>query len=83
MRTTLNLPDELVAQAREVAVREGTTLTALLTDGLRSRIGQSGAGPAPRPLPVLAGGGGLQSWVDPTSNASLLDAADRDGDARP
>lgn len=83
MRVTLDLPDELVARAHEVASRKGTTLTALLTEGLRNRIELSEQTRVTRPLPVLQAVGGLQSWADATSNASLLDAADRGGDVHP
>jgi hypothetical protein len=82
MRTTVDLPDELLRQARRRAADEGTTLTALLAEGLRLRLG---AAPTKtrrqRRLPVSRVGGGLQPWVDPASNASLLDAADGDGAA--
>ena len=83
MRTTVDLPDELLRQARERAAREGTTLTALLADGLRLRLGSDGrpGRVRRRRLPVSRLGGGLQPWVDPASNASLLDAADDDGAA--
>jgi hypothetical protein len=84
MRTTVDLPDELLRQARQRAAEEGTTLTAILADGLRLRLGGGGA-PAlrrRRPLPVSKVGGGLHPWVDAASNASLLDAADGD-DAAP
>jgi hypothetical protein len=81
MRTTVDLPDELLRQARQQAALEGTTLTSLLTDGLRLRLG-SGAAPRPRRrLPISRAGGGLQPWIDPASNASLLDAADKDAAA--
>lgn len=77
MRTTVDLPDELLTQARSRAVDEGTTLTALLADGLRLRLARR-VPPASerRPLPVSRNSGGMQPWVDPASNASLLDAAD-------
>ena len=85
MRTTVDLPDELLRQARARAAEEGTTLTALLADGLRLRLGGMGvlgvAHRKRRPLPVSTVGGGLQPWIDPASNASLLDAADDDGAA--
>ena len=77
MRTTIDLPDELLRQAGAGAAEEGTTLTALLTEGLRLRL--SDTPPARRrrrKLPVSNVGGGLQPWIDPSSNASLLDAAD-------
>jgi hypothetical protein len=77
MRTTVDLPDELLRQARARAAAEGTTLTALLAEGLRLRL----AGPPAdrrrrKRLPISTVGGGLQPWIDPSSNASLLDAAD-------
>ena len=77
MRTTVDLPDELLRQARTRAAEEGTTLTALLTEGLRLRLGDAQAGRRrQRKLPTSLVGGGLQPWIDPSSNASLLDAAD-------
>jgi hypothetical protein len=82
MRTTVDLPDELLRQARKQAAEEGTTLTALLADGLRLRLGGARAGGRRRrQLPLSTVGGGLQPWIDPASNASLLDAADDDGAA--
>jgi len=79
MRTTIDLPDELLRRARITAAREETTLTTLLADGLRLRLGKAGAASrSTRPLPVSQAGGGLHPWVDPASNASLLDAADGD-----
>jgi hypothetical protein len=77
MRTTVNLPDELLRQARKRAAEEDTTLTALLADGLRLRLaGPAAPGRRRRSLPVSRRGGGLQPGIDPASNASLLDAAD-------
>jgi hypothetical protein len=82
MRTTVDLPDELLRQARQRAAREGITLTALLADGLRLRLaGRSPKSRRRQRLPVSTVGGGLQPWIDPSSNASLLDAADDDGAA--
>jgi hypothetical protein len=81
MRTTVDLPDELLTQARRRAADEGTTLTALLADGLRLRLTRQVPPSARRPLPVSRNGGGMQPWIDPGSNASLLDAADGDGAA--
>jgi hypothetical protein len=79
MRTTIDLPDELLRQARRRAAEEGTTLTALLTEGLRLRLDEgSSARRRRRKLPVSNVGGGLQPWIDPSSNASILDAADDD-----
>jgi hypothetical protein len=83
MRTTVDLPDELLRDARQRAAREGTTLTALLADGLRLRLGSGGAPRRARRrrLPISRVGGGLRPGIDASSNASLLDAADDDDGA--
>ena len=38
MKTTIDLPDELAAEAKELARAEGTTLRELVVDGLRFEI---------------------------------------------
>jgi len=82
MRTTVDLPDDLLTQARSRAADEGTTLTALLSDGLRLRLARRALpASARRPLPTSRNRGGMQPWIDPGSNASLLDAADDDSAA--
>jgi len=79
MRTTVDLPEGLLRAARERAAQEGTTLTALLADGLQLRLSATaGDGGSPRPLPISTAGGGMHPWIDPASNASLYDAADGD-----
>jgi len=61
MRTTLNIPDSLIKDAKRRALEEGTTLTDLLVEGLRSRLTRS----LPiRPLPVSSAGGGLLPGID-------------------
>lgn len=82
MRTTVDLPDELLRRARQRAAEEDTTLTSLLADGLRLRLDPPViSSQRRRRLPVSRLGGGLHPWIDPASNASLLDAADDDGAA--
>lgn len=81
MRTTLDLNDDLLAEAKALAARERHTLTRLIEEGLALRLRQS-CSSAPtndthHPLPVHAGRGGLAAAVaDTRSNRSLLDAAD-------
>lgn len=60
MRTTLNLPDRLVAEAKRRALEEGTTLTDLLTQGLRNRLEQR---TRDFTLPVSKSDGGLAAGV--------------------
>lgn len=39
-KTTIQIPDVLLAEAKELAAREGTTLRALVESGLRSVVGR-------------------------------------------
>lgn len=40
MKTTVNLPDELLREAKELARREQVTLTALIERGLRAVVAE-------------------------------------------
>ncbi|HJL40202.1 MAG TPA: hypothetical protein RMG48_02790 [Myxococcales bacterium LLY-WYZ-16_1] len=64
MKTTVELPDALLADARALAEREGTTLKALLEAGLRHVVmdRKRRARRVP-PRVVTFGGGGLQPGV--------------------
>jgi len=78
MRTTVRLDDGLLDQARREAERRGTTLTALIEQGLRLAIRP------PEPiergsrisLPVSRAGSGLIAGVDLDDSAALLDQMD-------
>ncbi|MCX6868905.1 MAG: hypothetical protein NTV46_22420 [Verrucomicrobia bacterium] len=48
MKTTLDLPDDLLIEAKQVAARRRTTLRDLITRSLRREIGQQDT-PAPSP----------------------------------
>lgn len=76
MRTTVDLPDRLLADARARAADEGTTLTSLLAEGLLLRLEQSGTPDQGFAIPVSPLTGGLQPSIDPHSNRSIYDAAD-------
>lgn len=77
MRTTVDLPDALLRSARKRAAEEGTTLTALLSDGLRLRLSERERGSEKqRKLPVSKLSGGMHEWIDPASNAAIYDADD-------
>ena len=78
MKTTLDLRDDLMAQAKALAAKERTTLTRMIEEGLVLRLRRQRA---PRvgvlkPLPVSKRRGGLRAGVDGASNRSLFDAAD-------
>lgn len=80
VRTTLDLNDDLLAEAKALAARDKLSLTRLIEEGLalRLRLPKQGSGAAKRkPLPVHQGIGGLSTNVtDPRRNCALLDAAD-------
>lgn len=78
MKTTLNLSDDLVAQAKTLATKERITLTKMIEEGLVLRLRrQKGRAPRKfRELPVSQRRGGLRPGIDSTSNRSLFDAAD-------
>lgn len=80
MKTTLNLNDQLVADAKALAAQQRTSLTRLIEEGLQMRL-RANAGSAKRVpvrLPVFKGHGGLVKGVDPLSNKALLGALDDD-----
>jgi hypothetical protein len=76
MKTTLNLNDQLLADAKALAAQQRTSLTRLIEEGLRLRLLATTA-PAPRRqvrLPVFKGRGGLVKGVNALSNKALLEA---------
>ena len=76
MKTTLDINDQLLANAKALAAHQRTSLTRLIEEGLQLRLR---AQVAPRlhgkqRLPVLEGRGGLLACVDPLSNKAMLEA---------
>ncbi|MCC5862207.1 MAG: DUF2191 domain-containing protein [Gammaproteobacteria bacterium] len=58
MKTTIELPDELLAQVRVVARREGATLRQLMEEGLQRALEARQVGStAPIDFPVYGTGG--------------------------
>lgn len=47
MKTTVNLPDALLDEARDTARRRGTTVTSLIESGLRVAISEQEGQPSP------------------------------------
>ncbi|HYY79013.1 MAG TPA: type II toxin-antitoxin system VapB family antitoxin [Actinomycetes bacterium] len=77
MRTTINIDDGLLAEAKQVAARTGRSLTAVVEDALREslhrrhRTARRGV-----ELPVF-GKDGVQPGVDLDDSAALLDVMER------
>lgn len=79
--TTIRLPDSLLELARKKARESGTTVTALIEEGLRRIVSDRPKAPKPRrvKLPVSSARGGLLPGIDPVklhSHAQELDDAD-------
>jgi hypothetical protein len=79
-RTTVRLPEDLLARAKRKAAAEGRTLTSLIEDGLRLVVSESRAPESRRPvvLPVSQATGGLLPGIDVTrlSDHQALDDED-------
>jgi Arc/MetJ family transcription regulator len=60
MKTTIDLPDALLAEAREAAEAEGTTLKALVESGLRRLLDGRGTKTAFKLRRASFKGNGLQ-----------------------
>jgi hypothetical protein len=80
MKTTLDINDSLLADAKSLAAQQRTTLTRLIEEGLQLRLRSSRAASKTKrhKIPVFKGRGGLVAGVDALSNKALLDAAGDD-----
>lgn len=80
MKTTLDINDSLLANAKALAAQQRTSLTRLIEEGLQLRLRSPkvAAKASKRRIPVFKGRGGLVTGLNPTSNKAMLDAADDD-----
>lgn len=78
MRTTIYLPDDLLAEVKKMAAKSHRTLTAIIEDALRETLSRrkkrNRLGPVR--LPTF-GTGGLQAGVDLDDTSELLDLMDK------
>ncbi len=80
MKTTLDLNDQLLADAKALAAQQRTTLTRLIEEGLQLRLRAKAASAklGRARLPVFKGRGGLVAGVNPLSSKALLEAVGDD-----
>jgi plasmid stability protein len=82
MRTTINLPDELLATLKKRAAEQGTTVTALIETAVRAAISPRRNRPkAARVKLTTYGRRGVQPGIDLDDSAALLDSMERTGAA--
>ena len=75
MKTTLDINDRLLADAKSLAAQQRTSLTRLIEEGLQMRLRAQAAPPRGKlRLPVFKGRGGLLAGVNPVGNKALLKA---------
>lgn len=77
MRTTIRLDEQLLAEAKQFAVRTGRTLTAVIEDALRQALADAKRSKkrGVREIPTFRGDG-LQPGVDLDDTAALLGLMD-------
>ena len=71
MRTSMNLPDSLLAEVKAKAAAEGSTVTQLVIEGLRGRLAASVSTRTTVSLPTRNLG---HARVDISDNAAVRDA---------
>ena len=79
MKTTIQLDDQLLLEAKKHAAQTSRTLQAVIEDALREASAHMEATRSQRvPLKTFKGRG-VQSGVDLDDTSSLLDSMERDG----
>jgi hypothetical protein len=74
MRTTIRIDETLLREAKQLAARNGKTLTAVIEDALREALAhQRHIGPREPVRLVTVHGNGVRPGVDLDDSASLLD----------
>jgi hypothetical protein len=78
MRTTINLPDDLIRQAKKAALEADTTLTEIIANALREALAQRRNKKKTRHdfKVTPSGSGGLLPGVDLDDTSALLDIMD-------
>jgi plasmid stability protein len=80
MRTTLQLDDDLMAEAKSFAAQHHRTLTSVVEESLRQLLAEARKPRERRPvtLPVSKRTGGFRPGVDIENSAALQDILDED-----
>ena len=74
---TISLDEAIIRKARIRAIEEGTSVSAKVREFLAqyAKVDSTSESTLPE-LPVFKGSTGLQQGIDPSSNKSMLQAAD-------
>ncbi len=74
MKTTLNIPDPVMAALRREAARQGRTMSELVEAALRLLLTRARAPSALPPLPTLSSGGHRVDIADREALYQVMDA---------
>lgn len=81
MRTTIRIDEQLLKDAKQLALRHGKSLTSVIEDALREAIAhQRGSGQRQPVKLVIFNGDGFRPGVDLDDSASLLDLMESSDD---
>ena len=77
MRTTINLPDDLILRAKKAALEADTTLTEFFANALREALAKPRKKSTKEKFKIItSGSGGVWPGVDLDNSADLLDIMD-------
>jgi hypothetical protein len=77
MRTTINLPDELIQRAKKAALEANTTLTEIIENALREALEKRRRKKPQKGFKIITyGKGGVRPGVDLSDTSALLDLMD-------
>jgi len=83
MRTTINLPHDLILQAKKAALEADTTLTEIIADAVREALARRGKKTRHKDVRLITyGKGGVAPGVDLDDTSTLLDLMDGVDDSR-
>ena len=77
MRTTINLPDDLILRAKKAALEADTTLTEIIANALREALAKPRRKTPQKEFKIITyGKGGVHPGVDLDDTSALLDLMD-------
>ncbi len=81
MRTTIRIDEQLLKEAKQLAVRSGKSLTSIIEDALRQSLSRQRGTDQREPVSLVTfGGRGVLPGVDLDDSAALLDVMESSDD---
>jgi hypothetical protein len=77
MKTTIELPDELLIQAKQAAAQQRRPLRALIEEGLRMALGKRDRKTRGRQVTLITAKGGLPRGVDLSNREAMYEWFDK------